>query len=352
MLRELADACRKDGLKLGVYLSPWDRNHPAYGTPAYNDVFVAMLTEVLTQYGPIFEVWFDGANGEGPNGKRQVYDWPRFVDTVRRFQPNAVIFSDAGPDVRWIGNEEGYADSTHWAMLRRDEFQPGTPRYKELTQGHSDGTHWLPGECDVSIRPGWFYRASEDEKVKSVAKLVDIYYGSVGQGASLLLNVPPDASGRIHSIDAARLLAWRKVLRQTFRRDLARSSRVLEGGEVALRAIDGKTNTYWEGSEPRSSLAIQWPNPVRFDRVMLQEAIRFGQQVDEFLVEARIDGAWREVAEGTTIGAKRILRLPDVEADALRVTIRKSFGSPKLSTLGVFHAPSTLEADGQELPSR
>jgi alpha-L-fucosidase len=180
VLKELAEACKKQGLKLGVYLSPWDRNHPTYGTAAYNDTFVGMLDEVLTQYGPIFEVWFDGANGEGPNGKRQVYDWKRYIDTVRKHQPNAVIFSDAGPDIRWVGNEQGVAPDTCYATLNRDRYTPGTSLYKELGEGVANGTHWVPAECDVSIRPGWFWRATENGRVKTGAQLEDLYYQSVG----------------------------------------------------------------------------------------------------------------------------------------------------------------------------
>ncbi|MFH1943331.1 MAG: alpha-L-fucosidase, partial [bacterium] len=157
VLRELSEACREFGLKFGVYLSPWDRREPSYGdSPRYNQHFKNQLTEVLTQYGDIFEVWFDGACGEGPNGKRQVYDWPGFIDVVRKHQPGAVIFSDGGPDVRWVGNENGFANPTNWSLLRRDEVYPGYPDYHELTSGHADGTHWVPAECDVSIRPSWY----------------------------------------------------------------------------------------------------------------------------------------------------------------------------------------------------
>ena len=169
VLRELSDACREEGLKFGVYLSPWDRNHPAYGTAEYNRVFAAMLEEVLGHYGKVFEVWFDGANGEGPNGKRQVYDWPLFVGTVRRLQPEAVIFSDAGPDVRWVGNERGEGGATSWSLIDRARYVPGTDLSKELTEGFRNAPDWVAPECDVSIRPGWFYRSSEDSRVKTGA---------------------------------------------------------------------------------------------------------------------------------------------------------------------------------------
>ena len=191
VVRDVADACREAGLKFGVYLSPWDRNHPAYGTPEYNAVFVRMLEEVLGNYGQVFEVWFDGANGEGPNGKRQVYDWPLFVRTVRRLQPEAVIFSDAGPDVRWVGNERGEGSLTSWSLIDRARYVPGTPFSDELGEGASLGGDWVAPECDVSIRPGWFYRSTEDSRVKSAGTLVQLYEQSVGRNCLLLLNVPP-----------------------------------------------------------------------------------------------------------------------------------------------------------------
>src|SRR5579862_1656649 len=181
VLKELSQACKAEDMKFGVYLSPWDRNHPTYGTPEYNETFKAMLKEVLTHYGPVFEVWFDGANGEGPNGKRQVYDWPGFIQVVRQCQPNAVIFSDAGPDIRWVGNEEGYAGETNWCTIDKGKFSPGHADQHVLNVGDENGPDWVPAECDVSIRPGWFWRESENTKIKSVQKLMDIWYGSVGR---------------------------------------------------------------------------------------------------------------------------------------------------------------------------
>jgi alpha-L-fucosidase len=332
VLRELSDACRAEGLKFGVYLSPWDRNHPTYGTPAYNDTFVAMLREVLTGYGPVFEVWFDGANGEGPNGKRQVYDWPRFIQTVRECQPNAVIFSDAGPDIRWVGNEGGYAGETNWATLRRDEFFPGTPRYRELTSGHEDGTHWVPTECDVSIRPGWFWRASEDAKVKSTSQLMDIWYGSVGRGGSLLLNVPPNAEGRVSGVDATRLLEFRRARDREFRRRLA--VRAASGMENAANAVDGKPETFASGQ----TLRLDFGAPRTFDRVLLAEAIGHGQRVKSFEVRVEEGGAWRTVAEGTTINRKRLLRISPQRARRVEVVVRDAKATPRLSEVAFFRA--------------
>lgn len=344
VLREISDACREAGLKLGVYLSPWDRNHPTYGTEEYNDTFVNTLTEVLTKYGPIFEVWFDGANGEGPNGRRQVYDWPRYIATVRKHQPNAVIFSDAGPDVRWVGNERGYAGETLWGMLLRDEFQPGTPRYRELESGHENGTHWVPAEADVSIRPGWFWRESENDKVKTVDQLMDIWYGSVGRGATLLLNVPPDREGRIHPIDVERLLAFRRAREADFRvripirRATAESSRSgFEGGRVADRNLD----RYWAAPEGIRSgtLLLDLGRERGFDRISLREPIALGQRVRAFEVDVEKDGGWQTVARATTIGYLRILRLEPVRTARVRVRVLDARGEPLISEIDLFASP-------------
>jgi alpha-L-fucosidase len=198
VVREFVNACRAEGLKAGLYLSPWDRNNPLYGDASrYNDLYCDQLTELLTQYGAISEVWFDGANGEGPTGRRQTYDWPLFIATVRKLQPKAVIFSDAGPDIRWVGNERGEAPLTVWSTIDRHRYEPGTPLSDELGEGTRFGEDWVPAECDVSIRPGWFYRAAEDAQVKSPARLLELYEKSVGRNCTLLLNVPPDQRGQL-----------------------------------------------------------------------------------------------------------------------------------------------------------
>lgn len=350
VLRDLSDAVRAAGMKLGVYLSPWDRNHPKYGTPEYNDVFKKCLEEVLTGYGRVDEVWFDGANGEGPNGKRQVYDWPGFIAVVRKFAPHAVIFSDAGPDIRWVGNEAGYAGETNWSTLNRDLFVPGTDKSAQLTEGHENGTHWVPAECDVSIRPGWFYHAAEDGRVKSLAKLLDIYYGSVGRNGALLLNVPPDRRGLIHEIDVARLKEFRRALDVTFKEDLARKAKASASATrgsafSAARVIDGKPNTYWAAPDgvTAASVTLEWTAPKTVNRVVLAEAIELGQRVKRFTVDARVGGLWRPLGKGTTIGAKRILRTPAVSADAIRVTIEDAKACPTLTTFGLFAAPPEVE---------
>ena len=313
VLRELSDACKRGGLRLGIYLSPWDRNHPAYGTPAYNAVFAGMLEEVLTHYGPIFEVWFDGANGEGPNGKRQVYDWPLFVATVRKHQPKAVVFSDAGPDVRWVGNEEGIGGETSWSTIPSGRYHPGTPLYAELTAGRRDGDLWVPPEVNTSIRPGWFYHADQDAKVRTPESLLRLYETSVGRNGVLLLNVPPDRRGRIAAPDAAALAGYAALRGRVYGRDLAK----------------GAT---WDGS------TLTPPKPVTFDRVDLREPIAGGQRVAAFTVETRVGGAWREIGRGTTVGNRRILPVPKTTADAVRVRVTDSLAPPKLLPVRLFFA--------------
>lgn len=346
VLRELADACRKHGLKLGVYLSPWDRNHPTYGTPEYNDVFVNMLEEVLTGYGKIHEVWFDGANGEGPNGKRQVYDWPRFIETVRKHQPDACIFSDAGPDVRWVGNEAGHSAPTCWAMIKKDRYVPGTPHYKELTEGAEDGELYIPAEADVSIRPGWFYHADQDSKVKSRDTLIDLYFRSVGQNANFLLNVPPDRRGLLHENDVAVLAQFGAFIEGLYQRDYARGAKVTAStsrgaGFEASRVADGNDSTYWAAPDGTVSATLELEmRPQTFDVVMLQEVMALGQRIRRFSVEARIDGGWREIAKGTTVGWKRLLRLPSpITASAVRVRVEDARACPTLHTVALLKTP-------------
>jgi alpha-L-fucosidase len=349
VLRELSDACRAAGLKFGVYLSPWDRNHPDYGSEAYNTVFKNQLSEVLSAYGPIFEVWFDGANGEGPNGKRQVYDWPGFIATVRQHQPDAVIFSDAGPEVRWVGNERGEAGLTSWSMLQRDRFYPGTPDYRELTEGHEDGTHWVPPECDVSIRPGWYWRAAEDTLVKTLPQLVDLYYQSVGRNCNLLLNVPPNDQGLIPATDARRLRELRQVLDATFAVNLAAGARVTASSQRgrAFRAshtTDADPTTYWAAPDGITSatLTLDLPQPATFNVVLLQEHIALGQRVRAFAVEAWVDGRWQPVGEGTTIGHKRLLRGAPVTTSRLRLTLRDARACPTISNIGLYREPQEM----------
>lgn len=282
LLRELSVACRRAGLKFGVYLSPWDRNHPDYGTDRYNDQYVGALTEVLSNYGPVFEVWFDGANGEGPNGKRQAYDWPRYHAVVRKLQPKAVMFSDAGPDIRWVGNESGIAPETSWGMVPSGRYVPGTPHFKELGEGSRTGDLYIPSECDVSIRPGWFYRSEEDSKVKTGDQLFDLYMRSVGRNSNFLLNVPPDTRGRIHENDIRALMDFKA------RRDAA-------FGLPQVMRLSAKPGRVVATGKAKTGLTY----------LKLEEDIRKGQKISKFKVTDQDSGA--TIATGTTIGNRRIM---------------------------------------------
>jgi len=335
VLREVSDACREFGLKFGVYLSPWDRHERTYGdSPRYNEYFKNQLTELLTHYGEVTVVWFDGACGEGPNGKKQEYDWPAYYGVVRKLQPNALI-AICGPDIRWVGNESGVARETEWSV------QP--PPEAPLKEGQT--RTWHPAECDVSIRPGWFYHPAEDDKVKSLKHLLDIYYSSVGRNATLLLNIPPDRRGLIHENDAQRLLELRKALDETFAKDLARGKPAkasnVRGGAAKFEAdkvTDGEKNTYWATDDGQSSasLEIDLGEPTSFNVAMIQEPIALGQRVQAFTLEGWDGSQWKPIAKGTTIGYKRLLRFPDVSATKIRLTIAKSLACPAISNVGLY----------------
>lgn len=314
VLADLRKACDEYGLKMGVYLSPWDRNHPKYGTSEYNQIFADTLKEVLTKYGPIYEVWFDGANGEGPNGKKQVYDWNLFNSTVRKYAPKAVIFSDAGPDIRWVGNEQGWAPEESWATVKSGRYVPGTPLYAELGKGDPNGDAWVPAECDVSIRPGWFYHPSTDNKVKTPEQLMDLYERSVGHGASFLLNVPPDKRGLIHENDVKSLMGFKKLRDETY--------------SAVLKHPMGRQGA---PASYTSNMQVTLPEPQLIDRVILREDIQEGQKVKQFEIELEGVGGEKTLVNGTTIGAQRFVRTPPTIAKAYTVKVLDSNGSPKLS---------------------
>ena len=346
VVKEVAEACRMEGLKFGVYLSPWDRHEPKYGdSPKYNQHFINQLYELLQNYGDVSEIWFDGACGEGPNGKRQVYDFPAFIAVVRKCAPDAVIFSDAGPDVRWVGNENGYAGETCWSTIDRSKVTIGKSDAKYLNKGDPNGPNWVPPECDVSIRPGWFYHPADDEKVKSLGQLLDIYYASVGRNGVLLLNVPPDTRGLIHENDAARLKEFRKVLDETFRTNLARGRSITATSaaedHAASRAVDGNGDTWWAAANGTSdaALTIDLGGQTLFNVAMVQEMITQGQRVEEFRVEAWDGAGWREIGKGTTVGHKRLLRVGDTKTNKVRLLIAKSRGEPTVREFGLYLAP-------------
>lgn len=346
VLKELSEACAKDGLKFGVYISPWDRNDPTYGTPAYNDVYAKTLESALGSYGEVFEQWFDGANGEGPNGKRQDYDWTLFNGTVRKLQPNAVIFSDIGPDCRWVGNERGSAGRTCWGRLDTERFTPGAgaPCQDTLNRGNALGAYWIPAETDVSIRPGWFWRESENDKVKSVNELLRIYYESVGRNSLLLLNVPPDTTGRINAVDSVRLMEFRAALDNIFKDNLAEGAKAeatsARGGNFkAQNILNEEYDSFWAAPDDvtEASITIDLKGEKTFNLIQIQEYIPLGQRVKSFTVEAlNADGSWTEIASETTIGYKRIIPIEEVTTSKIRLNITGSYACPVLNGFALF----------------
>lgn len=329
VLKELSAACKKYGLRFGVYISPWDRNHPDYGTEKYNDVFVNMMKELFTNYGPIWELWWDGANGEGPNGKKQVYDWKRFEKTVRELSPNTVVFSDIGPDVRWCGNESGIAGTTNWNTLDTAGFTrgAGAPSQDTLNTGNAHGKAWIPAECDVSIRPGWFWHENENSKVKPPEELFSLYLKSVGRGANLLLNVPPDRRGLIHENDSAALLGFRRLLEKSFAFNISRKGTGYFNPHNGARQVsglnDGNPRTLETIVAPdRSSMGIEFADSQRINCVVLKEYLEKGQHARSFrlLLMNKKHELLREI-KGTSIGRKRILTFPTTNVGLIGLAI-------------------------------
>lgn len=359
VLRELATACQEQGIAFGVYLSPWDRNHPRYARPEYLTYYRNQLRELLSNYGPLFELWFDGANGgEGYYGdarenrridKKTYYDWETTWGIVRELQPEAVIFSDAGPDIRWVGNESGFAGDPCWATISPEGMLPGEADLKVLNTGHRNGTHWRPAEVDVSIRPGWFYHAREDDQVRSPENLLQIYYESVGRGCNLLLNLPPDRRGLIHEHDIASLREWRRILDATFATDFARNARVTasntrgnDPGFAPAHVIDGRRDTYWATDDDvrTPELVLDLGRPATFNVVRVREYLPLGQRVDSIALDRWENDRWVEFAGATGIGAQRLIRLSEkITTDRVRLRVTGSPVCPAISELGLFAEP-------------
>ena len=360
LIKELAEACEEFGLKFGIYYSPWDRNHADYGKPEYITYLRNQLTELLTNYGDIFEVWFDGANGGdgyygGANEMRRVdkksyYDWENTFALVRELQPHAVIFGDAGLDVRWVGNEHGFAYETTWSNLLRDSVYAGMPEYSDLyAPGQENGTHWVPAEADVSIRPGWYYHAYEDHKVKTLPQLLDIYYKSIGQNSSLLINFPVDRRGLIHEKDAEQIIKLHNKVQEDFADDLIKKAKLTasnsRGRNFGIDQVaDGNRETYWAAADGiiQNDILIKLPQKTTVNRFMAQEYYPLGQRIKAFKLEAKTENGWELIAEGTTVGVKRILRFADVETDEIKFSITDAKASPTLYSLGVYYAPKLL----------
>ncbi len=349
VVREFVNACHDEGLRAGLYLSPWDRNNPTYGdSPRYNDLYCDQLTELLTQYGKLCEIWFDGANAEGPNGKKQTYDWPRIWALAKRLQPDAVIFSDAGPDVRWGGNENGSAGDPNWSTVDPAVVplpgMTGQNLIAALQHGEPYGTVWRPAEADVSIRPGWFYHPAEDARVKTVDELVQLYIRSVGRNSKLLLNVPPTRDGVLHDIDVARVAAFGARLNLLFDStaygDARPSFFPAEGAAPrASRAISPKLN--WIVTGNRSAQAeVDLGRTVNAAIVRLAEDIANGQAVAHYTVSGADEtGDWRVLSSGTTIGYARIDRFQPTLVRRLKVTIDDAAATPDPVSVTVFASP-------------
>jgi alpha-L-fucosidase len=312
VIKMLSEACKRAGIEMGVYISPWDRNHPQYGTPAYNDIYIQTMKELLTGYGAFTELWWDGANGEGPNGKKQVYDFTRFKDSAMSYQPNILIFSDIGPHIRWVGNENGLINETNWNLLDTAGFKrgEGAPPNDTLNRGNFNGKNWIGAEADVSIRKGWFYHAEEDSTVKSGKTLFNLYLKSVGHGGNMLLNVPPNRKGLIAPEDSAALMDFRKIRQQAFSIDLF---------------------YYASVSFTDNGMKIHIKQPVKLNAIQLKEKIEFGQRVISFEVKAGSNAQDAvKIFEGTTIGHKRIIQFPTTTANYFEINILSTKATPLL----------------------
>jgi len=374
LVADVAAACKEFGLKFGVYLSPWDIHSPLYGSEAYNEFFKNQLRELLTNYGEIAEVWFDGACGEGPNGQKQVYDWNGYYRLIHELQPDAVI-AIMGPDVRWVGTESGYGRETEWSVVpvsanqlaeiaassqQKDvggAFVPIDMMQADLGSRekiiNAGALMWYPAEVDVSIRPGWFYHENEDSLVKSPEKLVDIYFSSVGRNAGLLLNLPPDKRGLIHENDVKSLLGMKAILDKTFDKNLAKNARIVasenQDGKSPELLLDGDSRTFWttKPSTKTATLEFTLEDQQEFDVLLLQENITNGQRVEAFSLEVFKAGDWVELTKGTTIGYKRLLRFGATAASKVRLKIISSRDCPELSGFGLFKS-SILVSDSTE----
>jgi len=360
VVKEISEACARAGVQFGIYLSPWDRNHKDYGTPEYLTYYRNQLRELLTGYGPVFEIFFDGANGgDGYYGgayerreidNRTYYDWPGTWQIVRQLQPDTVLFSDAGPDIRWVGNERGVAGETCWATQNSADFAPGHADEARLNRGDRPGTNWVPAECDVSIRPGWFYHKHEDGQVKTPQQLVDLYYSSVGRGASFLLNLPPDRRGRIPDPDIESLRGFRRIIDGTFTTNLAAGAKVTasnwRGGRDRRFApgnvLDGSRITYWATDDDvrGPALMLDLGKAVSFNVVRVREHLPLGQRVESIGVDMWQNGAWAEFGAATSIGNCRLIRGPRITTSQVRLRITRAAVCPAISEFGLFSEPS------------
>ncbi|NBP69398.1 MAG: glycoside hydrolase family 29 [Cytophagia bacterium] len=356
IVKSVSESCQKYGMKFGIYVSPWDRNRADYGQPSYITYYRNQLKELFTNYGPVFEMWFDGANGGdgyygGAREKREIdrstyYDWPNTLDSVRKMQSDVIFFSDAGPGVRWSGNEAGIGGETNWNMLSPDTVYAGKANIEKLlNSGSETGTHWIPAEVNTSIRPGWFYHEKEDSMVKTPEQLFDIYLTSVGRGSTLLLNVPPDRRGLLHENDVRALKEWRTLIDQTFATDLAQDAIVksdtYRGNDTQYHAdklIDKDVKTFWatDDDTKTGSITLELSESKLIKYVVLQEPIQLGQRVKSFTISVWKNGQWQEAANGNTIGYKRIMKIEPTTTTQVRITINDARACPLLSTVALY----------------
>jgi len=384
LVREYADAAKKHGLRFGIYCSPWDRNSAAYGTPAYLPIYHGQLRELLTRYGTLFEVWFDGANGGdgyygGAREKRNIdrftyYDWPATWGLVRQLQPSACIFGDVGPDCRWVGNEKGFAAEECWATFTpKGQTDPARPangdsmNHIEGPAGHRDGIAWIPAECDVPLRKGWFWHPNEDATVRSPAQLMAIYFNSVGKGGCMNLGVAPNRDGLVCEADIRSLDAFGGLLRTLFANDLARgavatadhvrAALAVDQGDPATyapsRVLDGDRYSFWSTDDgvTNAILTLTLPAVSEFNVIRLRENIKLGHRVDAFAVDTWQEGAWREYAKGQSIGACRLFWGPKVKSDRVRLRIIQAAACPCISEIGLFAMPAALNSSSMETPA-
>lgn len=367
IVREVSEACKEYGIKFGVYLSPWDRNCELYGQgKAYDDFFINQLTELLTGYGEVFSVWFDGACGEGLNGKKQYYDWDRYYAKIRELQPGACI-NVCGPDIRWCGNEAGYTREAEWSVvperakdseiiseksqqadeeefrLRKVDARDADLGSRKMLDGE-DKLIWYPAEVNTSIRPGWFWHESENDKVKSLEELIRVYNNSVGGNATFLLNIPPTKEGLFHENDVKRLEEVGAYLEAAFCKNLLQEAEVIAdsckvGFSIdAVRSDDYDTYYIAEEGTNRAMITAKWSGPVRIGNIVLKENILYSQRVESFFVEAFQDGKFQTIYEGTVIGYKRIVPLNNIETDCIRIWITDSRTEPTIAFWGVYES--------------
>ncbi|XZH05587.1 alpha-L-fucosidase [Clostridium perfringens] len=351
VVKEVSEACAKYNIKFGVYLSPWDQNSEHYGEGNggdYNEFYMNQLRELLTNYGPIAEVWMDGAKG---SNVKQEYNFEEWFALIKELQPECLIFSPQGPDIRWIGNEKGYAGEPCWSTIDIEKMKEReNPTY--LNNGEEGGPDWVVGESDVSIRPGWFYHESQDNEVKSLEKMMDIYFKSIGRNSVLLLNVPPNKEGKLHENDVNRLKEFGETIKELFNDDLALNKEVIVDGFAnrdetygANKIVDGDYDTYWapDNSSKTGTIEIDLGGSKEFDVISLQEYIPLGQRVSSFNIEVLQGENWNKVYEGKTIGYKRLVRIAPTKGEKIRINITDSLEVPLINNVGVYKQPTSIE---------